>query len=198
MTDNKDMPETGNAEAAANDAQADEAEITAEQAIDALQTELEEAREKTLRALADAQNTRRRAEKEIADARRYAVTGFAGDLLAVADNLSRALDVARQGELEGPAKTLVDGVAMTERTLLTAFERHGVKKIDPQPGDPFDPNLHQATAQFPSEHASGAIAAVMAPGYAIGDRTLRAAMVAVSSGQAEGGQTSGGSVDVEA
>ncbi|HAQ35043.1 MAG TPA: nucleotide exchange factor GrpE, partial [Alphaproteobacteria bacterium] len=61
-----------------------------------------------------------------------------------------------------------------------------------------DPNLHQATAQFPSEHASGAIAAVMAPGYAIGDRTLRAAMVAVSSGQAEGGQTSGGSVDVEA
>ncbi|HAQ35044.1 MAG TPA: nucleotide exchange factor GrpE, partial [Alphaproteobacteria bacterium] len=144
MTDNKDMPETGNAEAAANDAQADEAEITAEQAIDALQTELEEAREKTLRALADAQNTRRRAEKEIADARRYAVTGFAGDLLAVADNLSRALDVARQGELEGPAKTLVDGVAMTERTLLTAFERHGVKKIDPQPGDPFDPNLHQA------------------------------------------------------
>ena len=197
MTDNKNNPDTENA---ANDTEARDAEITAEQAIDALQTELEEAREKTLRALADAQNTRRRAEKELADARRYAVTGFAGDLLAVADNLSRALEVARQGELEGPAKTLVDGVAMTERTLLTAFERHGVKKIDPQPGDTFDPNLHQATAQFPSEHASGAIAAVMAPGYAIGDRTLRAAMVAVSSGPASdaGDPPSSGGVDVEA
>ena len=87
---------------------------------------------------------------------------------------------------------------MTERSLLSVFERHGVKKINPQPGEAFDPNLHQATAQFPSEHASGAIAAVMAPGYAIGDRTLGAAMVAVSSGPVEGGQPSGGSVDVEA
>ncbi|MEN0653359.1 MULTISPECIES: nucleotide exchange factor GrpE [Hyphobacterium] len=192
MTD-KNTPETEIPEAD------DSAEITAEQAIDALQTELEDAREKMLRALADAQNTRRRAEKEIADTRKYAVSGFAGDLLAVADNLSRALDAVKAAELEGPAKTLVEGVAMTERSLLSAFERHGVKKIDPQPGEAFDPNLHQATAQFPSEHAAGAIAAVLAPGYVLGDRTLRAAMVAVSSGPAEGGgQPSGGSVDVEA
>lgn len=195
MTEKNDTPETEND----NDVETDaSAEVTAEQAIDALQTELEDAREKMLRALADAQNTRRRAEKEVADTRKYAVSGFAGDLLAVADNLSRALDAVRTSELEGPAKTLVEGVAMTERSLLSVFERHGVKKIDPQPGDAFDPNLHQATAQFPSEHASGAIAAVMAPGYAIGDRTLRAAMVAVSSGPAEGGQPSGGGVDVEA
>ena len=193
MTEKTETPETD------NDVDTDaSAEVTAEQAIDALQTELEDAREKMLRALADAQNTRRRAEKEVADTRKYAVSGFAGDLLAVADNLSRALDAVKTAELEGPAKTLVEGVAMTERSLLSVFERHGVKKIDPKPGDAFDPNLHQATAQFPSEHASGAIAAVMAPGYAIGDRTLRAAMVAVSSGPAEGGQPSGGGVDVEA
>jgi len=163
-----------------------------EAAIRALQAELEDTRDRLLRAAAEVQNARRRAEKEVKDARQYAISGFAGDILNVADNLSRALHVAQSESLEGPAKTLVDGVALTEKTLLSTLERHGVKRVEPEPGDPFDPNHHQATTQIPSEHKTGTIAASFAPGYVIGGRTLRAAMVAVSAGQPaskEGGRS---------
>ncbi|WP_421789525.1 nucleotide exchange factor GrpE [Hyphobacterium sp.] len=171
------------AEAKAADAQSEEAsEPTPEDAIRALQAELDETRDQMMRLAADAQNTRRRAEKDVRDARAYAISAFAGDVLGVADNLSRALEVAQSENLEGPAKTLVDGVALTEKSLLSALERHGVKKIDPEPGDAFDPNRHQATAQIPSEHPNGKVASLFAPGYVIGERTLRAAMVAVSAG----------------
>ncbi|MEE2565410.1 nucleotide exchange factor GrpE [Hyphobacterium marinum] len=167
--------------------------------IDRLEAELEKAREDMMRALADAQNTRRRAEREVKETRDYAVSKFASDLLGVADNLARALDAVNRDEMGEAGKQLADGVELTQRALLTAFERHGVKKVDPAPGDAFDPNRHQATAQFPSEHASGTIAVVMAPGYVIGERTLRAAMVAVSTGPAEAeGGGSDGSVDVKA
>jgi len=167
--------------------------------VDRLEAELEKAREDMMRALADAQNTRRRAEREVKETRDYAVSKFAGDLLGVADNLARALDAVNRDEMGEAGKQLADGVELTQRALLTAFERHGVKKVDPAPGDAFDPNRHQATAQFPSEHASGTIAVVMAPGYVIGERTLRAAMVAVSTGPTEaGGGGSDGSVDVKA
>ena len=166
------------------DSDADPAD-TAKNVIIGLTEELEAAREDKMRALADAQNTRRRAEREAREAREYAVTKFAGDLLAVADNLSRALDAANRESMGDAGKQLVDGVEITQRALLSAFERHGVKKVDPSPGDVFDPNRHQAAAQFPSEHASGTIAVVMAPGYVIGERVLRAAMVAVSTGPAE-------------
>jgi len=159
----------------------------AKNVIIGLTEELEKAREDKMRALADAQNTRRRAEREAKETREYAVNRFAGDLLTVADSLARALDAANRDEMGEAGQKLVDGVALTERSLLGAFERHGVKKVDPQPGDTFDPHLHQATAQFPSEHASGSIAVVMAPGYVIGNRTLRAAMVAVSTGPADEG-----------
>ncbi|MCW5724378.1 MAG: nucleotide exchange factor GrpE [Maricaulaceae bacterium] len=184
------------------------------------QAELDDLRDRLLRAVADVQNTRKRAEREVKDARDYAVSGFARDLLAVADNFSRALDAAKGAALDGPAKALLDGVAMTERSLLSAFERHGIKKLDPAPGDAFDPHLHQAAAQIPSDQPEGSIAAVMTPGYVIGERTLRAAMVAVSSGApaqaADGGATApaakktngaggdgpakppGGSIDVKA
>lgn len=159
------------------------AEPSPEDAIRALQAELEDTRDRLLRTAAEVQNARRRAEKEVKDARQYAISGFAGDILNVADNLSRALQVARSESLEGPAKTLVDGVALTEKTLLSTLERHGVKRVEPAPGDAFDPNHHQATTQIPSEQKAGTIAASFAPGYVIGDRTLRAAMVAVSAGQ---------------
>jgi len=176
------------AEAAEAEAEAEQSEPSPEDAIRALQAELEETRDRLLRTAAEVQNARRRAEKDVKDARQYAISGFAGDVLNVADNLSRALQVAQTESLEGPAKTLVDGVALTEKTLLSTLERHGVKRVDPAPGDAFDPNLHQATTQIPSEHRSGTIAASFAPGYVIGGRTLRAAMVAVSAGQPAGAQ----------
>lgn len=198
--------EKAEAEALAGEASDDGLDMddpqTARNVILGLSEELEAAREDKMRALADAQNTRRRAEREAKEAREYAVTKFAGDLLAVADNLSRALDAANRETMGDAGKQLVDGVEITERALLSAFERHGVKKVDPAPGDVFDPNKHQAAAQFPSEHASGTIAVVMAPGYVIGERVLRAAMVAVSTGPAEdAGDSSDGkdsSVDVKA
>jgi len=176
-------------------------EDIAKNVIIGLTEELEAAREDKMRALADAQNTRRRAEREAKEAREYAVNRFAEDLLTVADSLSRALDAANRDEMGDAGQKLVDGVALTERSLISAFERHGVKKVDPQPGDAFDPHLHQATAQFPSEHESGSIAVVMAPGYVIGNRTLRAAMVAVSTGPADGADAANdgdGGVDVKA
>ncbi|MHA6287861.1 nucleotide exchange factor GrpE [Maricaulis sp. CAU 1757] len=173
--------------------------------IEQLKAEIAGLQEDKLRALADAQNTRRRAEKEVADARAYSVSSFAKDLLDVADSLSRAVSALDENELNGAPQTiknLVDGVAMTEKALLSKLERHGIKKVDPQPGDAFDPHVHQAVAQIPSEQANGKIAAVMQTGYVLKERTLRAAMVAVSSGQAaaggDDGPSTGGSVDVKA
>lgn len=193
--------EKAEAEALA-EAEAAEAETDSGSEIERLESELDKAREDMMRALADAQNTRRRAEREVKETRDYAVSRFASDLLGVADNLARALDAVNRDEMGEAGKQLADGVELTQRALLTAFERHGVKRVDPAPGDAFDPNRHQATAQFPSEHAAGSIAVVMAPGYVIGERTLRAAMVAVSTGpaEAEGGRPDGkdGSVDVKA
>ncbi|MEE2526661.1 nucleotide exchange factor GrpE [Hyphobacterium sp. HN65] len=174
-----------------------------EDAVRALQAELEDTRDKLMRTAAEIQNTRRRAEKDVKDAREYAISRFAGDVLNVADNLSRALQAAQAEAMEGAAKTLVDGVELTEKSLLSTLERHGVKKIDPQPGEAFDPNRHQATAQIPSDQPAGRIAASFAPGYVIGERILRAAMVAVSAGGAaadEAPDTSepGSGVDVKA
>jgi len=142
-------------------------------------------RDQLLRALADVDNTRKRAQRDVKETREYAVTGFARDMLDVADNLSRALasvdEDARASA--GPAlATLLEGVELTERRLVSTLERHGVRKIEPEPGEALDPNRHQAAAQIPADQPKGAIAHVMQPGYVIGDRTLRAAMVVVSSG----------------
>ena len=161
-----------------------------------LTAELDSMRDKLLRALAEAENTRRRAERDVADARSYAVSSFAKDMLDVSDNLARAMASADEDALANvpdSVKNLVEGVAMTEKALISKMERHGVKKVDPQPGDTFDPHKHQAVAQIPSDHGAGKIANVMQTGFVIADRTLRAAMVAVSSGPAAGdGDASGG------
>ncbi|MEQ8403824.1 MAG: nucleotide exchange factor GrpE [Oceanicaulis sp.] len=175
-----------------------------------LDGQLAEAKDKLLRAYAEMENTKKRAQRDVKEAREYAVTGFARDMLDVADNLARALssidDEAKQSA--GPAlATLLEGVELTERRLASTLERHGVKRLEPEPGDPLDPNRHQAAAQVPADQPKGAIAHVMQPGYVIGERTLRAAMVVVSAGPAEGGQKApdtkpeppkGGGVDVSA
>lgn len=168
--------------------------------VEELRAELTATRDRMLRAVAEAENTRKRAEREAADARAYAVASFARDLLSVSDNLARALGAltpdirAGMGET---AVTLVDGVEITQRELHAALARAGVKKISASPGTMFDPNLHQAAAQIPSIHPPGAIVEVFQDGWQIADRTLRAAMVAVSSGPAQSTQP-GETVDTKA
>lgn len=148
-----------------------------------LEAELAKAREDVLRALADAENTRRRAERQAADARAYAIDRFAGDLLPVADTLTRALQAAPRDAADEALRSLITGLEMTERSLLDTFARHGLKRVGVK-GEAFDPNIHQAVAHAPSDQPAGTVAEVMQPGYVLGDRTLRAAMVLVSAGAA--------------
>ena len=166
----------------------DEAEPqSAEQQILALEIEKQEVRDQMLRAMAEMENLRKRSEREKADARIYAIEKFARDLLSVSDNMARALEALPETEREAltdGGKGLLGGIEMTQKELHTVLTRHGVTAIEAEPGAPFDPNLHQAVANIPSEHPNGTIASLFQAGWKIGDRTLRAAMVAVSAGQA--------------
>ncbi|MEM7661106.1 MAG: nucleotide exchange factor GrpE [Pseudomonadota bacterium] len=153
----------------------------------ALQTENSELRDKFLRAVAETDNIRKRAEKQVADARVYAVEKFAGDLLSVSDNLARALTALTEEartELSESGKSLLQGVELTEKELITVMQRHGVKPVEATPGTEFDPNVHQAVGQVPSDQPEGTIADLLQGGWQIGERTLRAAMVTVSTGSA--------------
>ena len=182
-----DLLKNARAQAAESmEAEAD-SEISPEQEAMRLKIEAEELREQLLRTLADLDNTRKRAERQVSDARVYAIERFAGDLLSVSDNLARALAALPdedRANLSDAGNNLLSGIEMTAKELETALGRHGVKQIDAAPGATFDPNQHQAVAQIPSEQPSGTIASVFQPGWRIGDRTLRAAMVAVSAGNA--------------
>ena len=173
---------------AADEDQLDEPiELTPEQQMLALEVEKQELRDQMLRAMAEMENLRKRAEREKSDARIYAIEKFARDLLSVSDNMARALEALPEAEREAlteGGKGLLGGIEMTQKELHTVLTRHGVTVIDAEPGAAFDPNLHQAVANIPSEHANGTIASVFQAGWRIGDRTLRAAMVAVSAGQA--------------
>jgi molecular chaperone GrpE len=154
-----------------------------------------ELKDRVLRTLAEMENLRRRTEREVADSRVYAIQSFARDLVGVADNIQRALDAVRDSgvTLEGPAKALVDGVELTERELLKVLEKNGVKKFDPK-GEKFDPNLHQAMFEVPDARVpSGSVVQVIQPGYAIGDRVLRPALVGVSKGGPKTAPTSSSS-----
>ncbi|CAK9039318.1 Heat-inducible transcription repressor HrcA [Durusdinium trenchii] len=146
--------------------------------------------DRILRLAAELENTRRRAAREKADAGKYAIAGFARDLLAVADNFERALRAAGDENAAPTADAmagLIDGVRMTEKELLTVLERHGVHRIEPA-GEKFDPNLHQAVAQVPGGAIpTGHVVDVAQPGFTIGERVLRAAMVTVSSGATSNG-----------
>ena len=134
------------------------------------------------------ENLRRRTEREVGDARTYGIASFARDVLGIADNMQRALDAARQelgGSTDPGVKTLLEGVELTERELLKALEKNGVKRFDPQ-GEKFDPNLHQAMYEVPDASVpSGMVMQVIQPGYMIGERMLRPALVAVSKGGAK-------------
>ena len=150
-----------------------------------IEAERDDLKDKLLRTLADMENLRRRTEREIADAKAYAVTSFARDMLGSADNLRRALEslpeTARATE-EPALKALIEGVDLTERDLLKTLERHGVRKIDPQ-GEKFDPNMHQAMFEAPdAEIGKGLVSKVVQSGYKIGERVLRPALVGISAG----------------
>lgn len=165
--------------------QQDAAEAQAPEALAALESERDDLKDKLLRTLAEMENLRRRTEREIADAKAYAVTSFARDLLGSADNLRRALESvpeAGRNGADGALKAVVEGVELTERELLKTLERHGVRKIDPQ-GEKFDPNLHQAMFEAPDANvAKGLVSKVVQTGYKIGERVLRPALVGVSAG----------------
>jgi molecular chaperone GrpE len=142
-----------------------------------------ELKDKLLRTLAEMENLRRRTTREVADARLYAITGFAREVLAVADNMHRALatiDSELRVQADVKVKALIEGVELTERELLKALEKHGVKKFSPL-GEKFDPNLHQAMFEIETaELPPGYVAQVMQAGYMIGDRVLRPALVAIA------------------
>jgi molecular chaperone GrpE len=162
-----------------------DAVTAAEDAAGKFEQEKADLKDKLLRALADMENLRRRTEKEVADTRAYAVTAFARDMLSVADNLHRAIETipaeARKAA-DGALAGLIEGIELTERELVKTLERHGVRKVDPA-GQKFDPNLHQAMFEAPHESlAKGQVHTVVQPGYAIGERVLRPALVGISSG----------------
>ncbi len=161
-----------------------ELETSQEDVILKQEEEIASLKDKLLRALAETQNLRRRADRERSDAANYAVTKFARDILSVGDNLNRALSSLPEGfKLEGEIKTLVEGVEMTDKELLNIFESHGIKKINPM-GEKFDANFHQAMFETPVEgEADGTIIQVMQSGFTIKDRLLRPAMVGVAKGE---------------
>jgi molecular chaperone GrpE len=138
-------------------------------------------REQALRYAAEAENTRRRAEREANDARAYAIQKFARDLLGVADNLSRALQHAPREHEDPGVKNLVLGIDMTEKELQGAFERNGLKKVDPQPGARFDPHLHQAMMEEAAPGVpSGCVVRALQAGYELYGRIVRPALVVVA------------------
>jgi len=153
--------------------------------VETLARESADNKDKLLRALAEMENMRRRTERQVADARDYGITAFARDVLAVADNMSRALsalDKELREKAEPGVKALLDGVELTERELLKVLDKHGVKKFEPN-GEKFDPNLHQAMYEVPDPSLpAGTVAQVVQAGYMIGERVLRPALVGVAKG----------------
>jgi len=169
----------GGADAGAGDHAGDRTRIAE------LEAENADVKDRLLRLAADMENLRRRTEREIKDARTFAVTNFARDMLAVSDNLDRTLQALPEGARDsGDAgfKALVEGVEITGRSMLATMERHGVRKLEPQ-GGRFDPNFHQAMFEVPNaEVPNNTVLQVVQDGYAIGERVLRPAMVGVSKG----------------
>jgi len=159
-----------------------------EGSVEALAREAAESRDKMLRTLAEMENLRKRTSREVADARIYGITGFARDVLDIADNLQRALDAVpadTRAAADPGLKALIEGVELTERSLLNALEKNGVKKFDPS-GEKFDPNFQQAMYEVPDPSVpAGTVAQVVQAGYMIGERVLRPALVAVSKGGAK-------------
>ncbi len=180
MPENEPQDELNEAASPNDDA---EAAIAALQAlVEQKENDLATLKDQTLRALADAENSRRRAERDAQEGAKYALTGFARDLVGVLENLQRATgSISDTLKQEQPAvASLATGVEMTLNELLSTFEKHGIKRIDPM-GQKFDHNLHQAVAQIPGTDAEeGTVVQVLQAGYTIHDRLLRPAMVGVA------------------
>ncbi len=181
MSDDKsngagDLPEIEGSEA--------QTPVPLDEQVKRAEAETADLKDRLLRALAETENVRRRAERERTDATKYGVTQFARDLLDVADNLRRAIDSLPEAQVrDDVTRNLLQGVAATERALLAAFERHGIKRIDPK-GERFDHNFHQAI--FEAENTgkpAGTVVEVLQPGYVLHDRLLRPAMVGVAKGE---------------
>lgn len=179
MTSDTPDPAAPEPAAPANDTHVDPATRIAE-----LETLVLQLKDQALRALAEAENTRRRTQREIEDNNKYAASNFARDILPVADNLRRAIEAipAESRMADSALVQFATGVELTERELLAALERHHIKRVDPQ-GQPFDHNLHQAVMQVDAPGTpAGIVVQVLQPGYTLNGRLLRAAMVAVATG----------------
>jgi molecular chaperone GrpE len=175
--------------------------------IAALHGEVAELKDRYLRAVADTENLRKRADREKQDAAQFAFSRFARDLLSVADNFERALEAMKpeaRAALSPEALSVIEGIEATHRQLLSTFERFAIKKISAM-GQKFNPNLHEAIAELPiPNHVPGSVIAVAESGYMIGDRLLRAAKVAIaaqmpqSAPSADTAPPSGNTIDTSA
>jgi len=175
---------TAHAENTAENAEAKAAaEAQAADPVAEAKREAAEFKDKLLRTLAEMENLRRRTEREVADARLYGIASFARDVLAVADNMHRALEAIGpelREQADAKTKSLIEGVELTERELLKSLEKNGVRKFSPQ-GEKFDPNVHQAMYEVPAvDVPPGHVAQVVQAGYMIGERVLRPALVGVA------------------
>jgi molecular chaperone GrpE len=208
----EDLPDTPDATLSQGQSQGQTDPAAIEDALAALKAENAALKDQAMRYAAEAENIRRRTEREANDARAYAIQKFARDLLDGADNLSRALQFAPKEAADPAVSNFVMGVEMTEKALQTAFERNGLKRIEPKRGDRFDPNLHQAMMeQAADDVAPGCVLSVMQAGYELFGRIVRPALVAVTpkaaaaasgDGSGYGGQgrehAAGASVDAKA
>jgi len=153
--------------------------------IEAIQAENTDMKDRLLRLAADMENLRRRTQREVADAKSFAIANFARDMLGVTDNLRRAIEAVTAEQREGAddvLKNLLEGVELTEKSMLSTMERHGVKQLAPE-GERFDPNFHQAMFEVPNpEVPNNTVVQVVQAGYSIGERVLRPAMVGVAKG----------------
>ena len=191
MTDEQLAEDIARAEAdgAAWSADHDEGEASDDvaAAIERVAAERDEWKDRALRAVAEADNTKRRAEREMNDARAYAIQRFSRDLLGVADNLQRALQAAPK-DADTQAAALISGLELTEKSLLQAFEANGLKRVAPEAGEAFDPNLHQAMMEQPHPSVpGGAVIQTLQTGYELFGRVVRPAMVVVAA-KGSGGQ----------
>lgn len=178
------------------------ASLAQDEQIATLTAQLAEARDQTLRAVAEMENTRKRLLREREDVRKYAVSDFARDLLDFSDNFRRALGAIPADSLADPlVKNVVEGVSVMEKELGRTMEKHGIRKIEPM-GEPFDPNFHEAMFEAPGTgQPAGTIIELIEPGYVLHDRLLRPARVGIAKDEGQGSGASGrpgGQIDTEA
>ena len=167
--------------AAAQDDAEDGDDEAASDEIAALQAERDDFRDKFMRALADAENTRKRADRDRREAENYGGSRLARDLLPVYDNMDRALKAAKEGDEKVP-DSLLEGIDLTMRELINVFKKHGIQPVTPEIGDKFDPKMHEAMFEAPLPGTkAGEIIQVSTTGFMLHDRLLRPAQVGVSS-----------------